>query len=886
MREMNWSVTSLQDVLASLHTYQNKGLTRAEASQRRERYGLNRLAEERKVSVLKIFASQFSSALIYILVIAATVSFVLGHHTDAWVILAAVIVNVIVGFIQEFRAERALEALKKIVTFSTTIIRDGREQSVEPTQLVPGDIVKLEAGAKVPADVRIIESDKLSINEAPLTGESVAVAKDHKTLKSAVIISEKNNMAFFGTTVVGGSGKAVVIATGKETEIGRIAKLVSETERETTPLQEKLQKFSRTIAVIILGVSFIIFVIGVFLGKDVADMFTTAVALAVAAIPEGLVVVLTVILAVGMQRILKQHALVRKLVAAETLGSTTVICTDKTGTLTEGEMHVVRVLTEQHDVTLNESSTQHPESVFKALTFGLLSSDAYLENPKDALHKWRIFGDPTERALVAASAKFGILKEDAEKSFPRIDSIPFDSEKKYMTTLHKRVSQNLLIFKGAPEILLEHVTSIDRDNHVGHVTNGQKKLLKKQYQSLSSEGLRILGIGYKEMGATEKLQGNDEEISGMTFLGFFCLQDPLREDVIETLQTTVNSGIRTVMLTGDHKLTAQAIARAVGLPAEPENIIDGHALENLSQEELDKRIGQLYVYARVNPKDKLRIIDAWQRKAAVVAMTGDGVNDAPALKSADIGIALGSGTDVAKETADMVLLQNNFSVIIRAIEEGRVIFSNIKKVILYLMSDSFTEIVLIALSLFFGLPLPLLASQILWVNLVSDGLPALALTMEEKEEDVMKDAPVPRGEAIFSPHMRQSIIVISLFTGVLALVIFYFFWKVTGDLDRARTVTFMAVTFDSLIYVFSVRVMRRPIWQQSFFRNRWLVASIVIAFIVLLVAVYLPAINNLLRLSAPHGVEWLIAIGYALFHGALFETLKYIYRKKNPAKIL
>lgn len=880
---MNWATESAKHIVHHLQSDSKKGLASDKIFRLQEEFGRNVLARSKRLPGMFILLSQFKSTLIVILLVASGVSFALQHHTDAGVILAAVILNVVVGFIQEYRAERALEALQRVVTFTATVIRDGKTQSIRPTELVVGDIVKLSAGSKVPADIRLLEVDKLSANEAPLTGESLPVNKTAEALKSAVVITEKNNMVFFGTTIVGGSGMGIVVAVGENSEIGKIAMLLSKTRQDETPLQLKLKRFSKTIAWVILAVSVVLFVIGISLGTDFVQMFTTAVALAVAAIPEGLVVVMTVILALGMQRILKQKALVRKLVAAETLGSTSVICTDKTGTLTEGEMHVVRVLTEHHDVNIfgSETAGKHPESIFMALRYGLLASDAYIENPTDAIHGWKIYGNPTERALVSAAGKFGIFHDKIKDEFPRLDVVPFNSDIKYMATLHGHKDGNIIIIKGAPERVLQYTTYRHTEQKNIHLTAEAKHLLQKEYEKLSSEGLRILAIGYKKTDI-EKFSNVDEQLQDLIFLGFFCLQDPLREDVKETIKQTQASGIKVVMLTGDHKLTAQAIAKELGLPSENRNVVDGPTLEGMTKEELDKKITQLTVYARVSPKDKLRIIDAWQRKGFVVAMTGDGVNDAPALKSADIGIALGSGTDVAKETAVMILLQNNFSVIVHAIEEGRVIFANIKKVILYLMSDSFTEVILISLSMFFGLPLPLLASQILWVNLVSDGLPAIALTFEKKEGEVMRDKPIPRKEPIFTKSMRNIIIAVSLTTAIAAGILFYGYMELTGDLARARTVTFLAVSLDSLIYAFSVRVLRKPIWRQNPFSNPYLIGAIILAFIVQMAAIYLPFFQRVLYTTVPQGVDWLVVLGFMLVGTLTFEIMKDIHNKKNP----
>lgn len=885
MKETNWAAISERETLFRLKADVAKGLESAEVQRRRQEYGANELPKKKHFSLLRLFVRQFASALVVILIIAAGISFILKDHIDGWVIVAAVAANAIVGFVQEYRAERTLQQLRKIVTFTASVRRNGQLLTVPIEELVPGDIVLLEQGAKVPADVRLLEVHEFEINEAPLTGESLPVKKNAMIQKSAVVIADKTNMGFFGTLVTAGSAVGIVVATGKNSEIGKIAELLKNTEREETPLQTKLISFSRQLTILILAVCVILFTVGISLGKDLIQMFTTSVALAVAAIPEGLVVVMTVILAVGMNRILAQRALVRNLVAAETLGSVDVLCVDKTGTVTRGEMHVVRCVTFAHESHIEiekENTKDHPEEIFRVLRNAMLASDAYVQNPKDNLHQWKIHGNLTERAIISAAAKFDIFKVPEEKEMPRVSSLPFDSGRRYMLTLNGKENQLVLLFKGAPEVALKSAGFFEQDGKVEVLHPDDTERLQKIYQQLSSSGLRVLAVGYrKATNGTKEITDNIEELSGLIFQGFICLQDPLREGVREIIITAKRAGVSTIMLTGDNRFTAQAIAQELGLPSQPHNIVDGATLERMSQEELDEKIRIFSVYARVGPKDKLRIISAWQRKGAVVAMTGDGVNDAPALKAADIGIALGSGTDVAKETAEIVLLENSFAVIVAAIEEGRVIFANIKKVILYLVSDSFTEIVMVATTLFLGLPIPLVASQILWTNLVSDVLPALALTMEPKEKDVMEERPVKRTQPIFSRPMRRSIIAVSLFTGFLATLLFSAYYRITGNLDAARTVTFLAVTLDSLVYVFSVRVFNSPFWKQQFASNRWLLVACVAALIIQLLAVLVHPLQIILHTVTPKSTDWLLVVGFATGGTLVLEAMKGSFSKKK-----
>ncbi len=875
-----------EQVLESLQA-RLEGLHEQEVKHRRARYGHNALPEEKKFSIFGLLIQQFKSTLTYILLIAAGISFLLGDIVDMWVILAAVILNVIVGFIQEFRAQRTLEKLRKVVTSYTSVKRGGHEHKIESDELVPGDIVILRAGDKVPADIRILKQTDLKIDEASLTGESFPIEKTTDALPSAVILAERKNMAFMGTTVVTGSATGVVTATADQTELGHIARLIKTTEQEETPLQHKLSRLAKWLGIIILILSAIIFALGLVLGYDIREIFTTAVALSVAAIPEGLVVVVTVILAIGMQRILRQHALVRKLVAAETLGSTTVICTDKTGTLTEGEMRVVRIIT--HDKKLD--STKHTEpgtaeaepvaSYFAALKTGVLASDAYIENPDEAMEHRTVIGMPTEKAIVMAASQAGIDLDKLRAENPRLEVVPFSSERKFMATLNQNTKKEKTIYcKGAPEVILRHTTRIDLDGKIDTLDSKKRDKLRREYETLSSQGMRLLAFSYKQVAQDYAGIEEDEKLlNDMVFVGFAVIKDPLREGAKETIETCLMAGIRPVMITGDHRLTAQAIAKELGLLHEDDNIIEGDAFATLNEDELRDRIAVFSVYARVSPKDKLRIIDAWQHKDEVVAMTGDGVNDAPALKSADIGVALGSGTDVAKETADMVLLDNNFKTIVAAVEQGRIIYENIKKVILYLLSDSFTEMVIIVGALSLGWPLPLLAAQILWINLITDGFPNIALTFEPGDKNIMQQPPVSSKTPILDKEIKIIVVIVSLVTGVIALGVFYWFWQMTGDLDKARTMVFTAIAVDSLFYVFSCRSLKNPIYKIKFFSNKYLIASVIMAFALQLVAIYTPFFQNIFKVTPLNLSEWVLVFIYGTITIITTELIKYLYNK-------
>ncbi|MCH7492483.1 HAD-IC family P-type ATPase [Patescibacteria group bacterium] len=891
----HYSTQSSKNVTNQLSVNPAAGLSSAEAAKRLKKYGLNELPREKSFSAVLLFLSQFKSTLIYILLVAVAISFFLNDIVNAWVILAAVGMNVIVGFIQEWRAQKSLEKLREVVTQYASIRRDGHEVEKEVKDIVPGDIVMLRAGNKIPADIRLLETNDLQVNEASLTGESAPVNKIISTLPSAVILAEQRNMTFMGTTVVRGSGEGVVVYTGESTQLGSIAQLIATTKEEKTPLQKKLSSFAKKLSIIILGVSAIIFLIGAVLGYDLEQMFTTAVALAVAAIPEGLVVVVTVILAIGMQRILKQKALVRKLVAAETLGSTTVICTDKTGTLTEGEMRVVRIITHDKDFDTAKDITDRPaevgqQSYFMALKIGVIASDAFIEDPDEAIGHRTVIGTPTEKALVLVASAAGIDLDKMRSENKRLEVLPFNSDRKYMATLNEDVNNvRTIYYKGAPEILLKHAGKIDLDGQEEELDKSRRHKLKNEYERLSGEGLRLLALGYKRVKKDyNNLEGDEGALDGLVFTGFAVIKDPIRKEAKETIAQCLAAGIRPVMLTGDHRLTAKAIARELGLPHADHNIIEGSDFEKLNKEQLKRMITRFSVYARVTPKDKLRIIDAWQDHGEVVAMTGDGVNDAPALKAADIGVALGSGTDVAKETADIVLLDNNFKTIVKTVEQGRIIYDNIKKVILFLMSSSFTEMVVIVGGLLFGWPLPMLAAQILWINLVTDGFPNIALTMETGEKGIMKQPPVSPEEPIIDKEIKFLIILISILTGLLSLGIFYWVWKSTGDLEKARTMTFTAVAISSLLYVFSCRSRTQSIFKIGIFSNRYLIVAVLAGLLLQLIVIYLPFFQNIFQTVPLNLVDWAILLSVGLLAIVGIEVSKWFFihkRKKKKQKL-
>jgi len=896
-----WYNLTLAEVAKKLDVTK-KGLSQKVAESRLKERGGNVLPGEPATKVIVLIVRQFKNSLTYILIIAAVISFLLHNVIDSYIILAAVLFNVIVGFVQEYKAETALGSLKKVITQRVWIIRDGKEREVESRVVVPGDIVVLMPGLKVPADGRLFEDEHLKINEAVLTGESEPCHKSIHTLEGELTLADQQNMVFSGTIVTEGRGKFFVTATGIHTEIGKIAEMVREVKIPRTPLQMKLDRFSRKLGVLVLFLSLCVISLGVYSGYSFREMFVTGVAVAVAAIPESLIIVVTIVLVSGMQRILKEGSLVRKLVAAETLGSTSVICVDKTGTLTLGEMRVVRLLSDHHDSESsekkdsNEKDVAHGQWELRHLhKIAINCNNAVIgaeeeadDASKDALIPEVIIGSSTEKALLISGLESGFDEKDAEQDRPRLDEIPFDSQKKFMMTLHSwTAKQNVVYMKGAPEKVLASVERYQSGRAVRKIDTAKRKELIAQYEKISRQGLRVLAGAYKPVPANRKTFDELPDYnSEMIFVGFWGLKDPLREHVSDVLDATKRSGVRTIMITGDNKFTAMTIARELGLTPAPNEIIDGGDLAALSDRKLEKVVKKVKVFSRATPEDKLRIVNALQANGDVVAMTGDGVNDAPALQKADIGVAIGSGTDVAKETADLVLLDDNFSTIVAAVRQGRVIYDNIRKVILYLLANSFTEMLLIVVSLLLGWPLPILAAQILWINLVTDGLPDLALTQEPEESEVMNEPPQNRAASILDFERRFLICFISILTSAVTLGLFYLIWKTTDDVDRARTVAFTAVGVESLLYVFSVRSVRHSIFETKVFVNRWLIAAVSGGFVIQLLGVYVPFFQNVLR-TVPLGViDWALIMVVCFWIIIAIELAKHVFiaqRKEGVA---
>ncbi len=887
----SWHYLTPKKVESRLETDLKEGLSSQEAQKRLQSLGKNELPKKKSLSRTRLILEQIKSPLIYILLIAGVVVLFFKEYNDAIVIFLAVLLNTSVGYIQENKANEALKKLKEVIEIKAKVIRGRHERVVSYTDLVIGDLVVLGAGDKAPADGRIIESENLKINEMALTGEWLPAAKKKSVLPKDTDVPDRDNMVFMGTIVEDGEGKFLITATGKETQIGKVAKMVEETTEEETPLQKKISKFSKIIGGVILVSAGLIFADGIRIGKDFIEIFTIAVAVAVAAIPEGLPVAVTVILAVGMQAILKEKGLVRKLLAAETLGSTNIICTDKTLSLTEGKMKVGKVISGKR--LFSEQGEDGKEEKKSALKIATFPNEAFIENPEEPVEKWIVRGSPTDKGILIDASETGVNKERLEEEMPRIGHVPFNSKNKFLASLNRvNEKEELLSVAGAPERIMEFSKFVKVGNRKQKLTKRKREEIKGKLDRMASSGLRVVGVAYKdtkgEAEKLEKVRNKTERITKMcenlVFVGLIGLKDPLRRGVKKAIKTIRKAGMRPIMVTGDYEITARAIAEEIGLKTGAHNIIKGGELDKLSEEEFKKKIVGIEVYARAEPKHKMRIVRAWQDQGEAVAMTGDGINDAPALKKADIGVALGSGTEVAKEMADLVLLNDNFNVIVVAVEQGRKILDNIRKVITYLLSSAFTETILVAGALIFRLPLPVSAAQILWINLVEDGLPGITLAFEPKEKGVMDRKPEGRKRVLLTGEMKTIIFIIGFVTDLILLGLFFWLWQKDLSMEHLRTIIFSCLAIDSLGYIFSCKNLRANVWHINPFSNKLLAGSVATGILFLVGAVYLPPLQRLLE-TVPLGFwDWIIVISLGAINIVFIEAIKWIFIVRRKRK--
>ena len=914
----NWYAKSLDEIEAELSTDLKHGLTSAEVEKRRAKYGPNELIERGLKSPWKILLEQLTEIMVVILIISAVISIFLHEVTDAIVILIIVVLNALLGFTQEYRAERAMAALKKMAAPKVKVHRDGHLIEISSRELVPGDVIQLDAGDAVPADCRLIEAINLRVQEAVLTGESEPVEKNTQVIQGENIpVGDRRNMVFMGTVTTYGRGSAVVVQTGMQTELGRIADMIQGVGQEATPLQKRLAQLGRGLAVAALVIVGIVFGLGVLRGEPIRIMFQTAISMAVAAVPEGLPAVVTIALALGAQRMLQRRALIRKLPAVETLGSVTTICSDKTGTLTENRMTVTVVdvagnridfleEVQNYSPTLPDRRKIEPvlveyPAVALLLVGGTLCNDAVIEANESARGGFVSVGDPTEGALVIAGARVGLWKDELEKAMPRVAELPFDSERKRMTTVH-RLNQNELpeilktaerviaaeiqqpyisITKGAVDSLLEVCNRVWVEDGSVPLDEEWRRRIEKANEDMAMKGMRVLGVAYR-LCPPEQVEGCDQpQEQDLIFVGMVGMIDPARPEVRDAVATAKGAGVRPIMITGDHPLTALHIARELGITTPDGEAITGQQLSLMSVEELKEVLEHVSVFARVSPEHKLKIVQALQEKGEIVAMTGDGVNDAPALKKADIGVAMGiTGTDVSKEAADMVLLDDNFATIVAAIEEGRRIYDNIRKFIKYTLTSNAGEIWVMLAGPFLGMPLPLTPIQILWVNLVTDGLPGLALTVEPAEPDTMKRKPFPPKENVFSRGMARDILWIGLWMGLVSLAAGL--WALnTGRMETWQTMVFTTLTLAQMGNVLATRSNRFSLFQIGLFSNKSLLGAVLLTFALQMAVVYVPFLQNVFNTRALPLEDLLVSLALSTLVFSGVEVFKWVRRKRE-----
>lgn len=870
--EKNWYNKSKEEVYKEFGISEESGLSNEQVEKNREKYGANELQAQKKKSLIVKFLEQFKDFMIIVLIIAAVVSGVVGYMedgkiTDSLIILVVVIVNAIIGVAQEAKAEKSLEALQKLSSHSAKVIRNGQVNVVASRELVPGDIVVLDTGDYVPADLRIIEAANLKSQEASLTGESVPSEKNSATIENEKVgVGDRTNMLFSSSLITYGRGKGVVVETGMNTEVGKIAGIISNTIKSETPLQTKLNKLGKTLGIAALVICIVIFIIGLLYGKEPLDMFMTAVSLAVAAIPEGLAAVSTIVLAIGVQRMVKRNAIVKKLPAVETLGSASVICSDKTGTLTQNKMTVEKVFYDGKLIDMKDVTDAEIMDLKRLVHIAMLCNDTKVSASNE------LTGDPTETALVDMGFKLDFTPE-LYVTFPRVEEVPFDSERKLMTTVHQVGDKYLVYTKGGVDELLSRCKGYIFEGNVKYDLDEFKKKITYQNEQMAQNALRVLAMGYKEL----EHMPSDEEMkdieSDLIYVGMVGMIDPPREEVKAAVEKCKSAGIKTVMITGDHKITATAIAKALGIMEEGNEAITGAELEEMSDDELIKRVRNIAVYARVSPEHKVRIVKAWQANGEIVAMTGDGVNDAPALKTSDIGCAMGIvGTDVSKEAADVILTDDNFSTIVSAVEEGRRIYDNILKAIQFLLSSNVGEIILLFLAILiapilanqFGVDIkliePLLPIHILWVNLVTDSLPALALAVDPAEKDIMNRKPNKKQKGIFTKGMTWRIVYQGLMIGLLTLAAFIIGLgtKNVPVMDGktpeevrvaiAQTMAFIVLALSELVHVFNIRNNKKSLFTGGLFSNLILIAAIAVSAGLMFAVLLIPALRNLFNI--------------------------------------
>lgn len=895
---MSWYKQDVDQVVKALDTNTSTGLSNQEVEKRLDQYGRNELKEGKKKSFGKKLLDQFLDPMILILLAASILSALMGEWVDSAIIIAIVIVNAILSLYQEGQAEKAIEALQKMSSPKAKLLREGRIEEVDSGELVPGDLVLLETGDIVPADLRLVETTNLKIDESSLTGESVAVEKDaQKVFEEKVGLGDRENLAFSSSIVSYGRAKGLVVATGEETEIGKIATSLSQVEDEQTPLQKKLASLSKFLGILVVGICILVFLVGVFYKLDLIQNLLTSVSLAVAAIPEGLPAIVTIVLSLGMGRMAKKNAIVKKLLAVETLGTTTVICSDKTGTLTQNEMTVQKAYaggqgyeisgsgyapegkiqkTSGEEVEVKESPLE------RLMHIALLANDASLEAREEG---YKMSGDPTEGALLSFAGKADIVKEDLEENYPRVKEIPFDSVRKMMTTFHEVEGEVYSYTKGAPDIVLGKSAKILTAEGVRNLTEEDREEILKINSSYAKEALRVLAFAMKAHETMPESPKSEEDEEGMIFVGLVGMIDPARPEVRDAIKECKNAGITPIMITGDYLETAVAIAKDLGIAQSTDQAMSGKEIDELSPEELKEALKTKRVFARVSPENKVEIVTALKELGHITAMTGDGVNDAPAIKRADIGIAMGiTGTDVAKNTAEVILTDDNFATIVNAVEEGRIIYANIKKFVSFLLSCNIGEVLVILIAILMNVPVPLIPIQLLWLNLLTDSFPALALGMEKGEDDVMYEPPRDPAEPILDKEITITVAIQSIAITISTLGAYLIGLNRFGDtgigLDSARTMAFATLILSELLRSYSARSVNFTLAHIGVFSNPSLVKATLFSFVLMVLVMYVPFLEDLFHLVDLGFKEWIVILIGAFLPLLLGEIQKVIRFRK------
>ncbi len=883
-----WGVMSVDEVRRLLSVDLKTGLTKDEIERRQKLYGKNKLVAESKVTILNKIVSQFKSSLVLILIGAGIITFLLHEYVDAFVIFSAVLINVIIGVLQEERADKAFEKLNSSQVHRSLVVRDRKRLNVLAEELVPGDLVILQGGYFVPADIRIVKEKDLKVNEAALTGEWLPVSKSTKEVALDTPLAEKSDMLWMGTLIESGYGKGVVVSTGSSTQIGKIALSLGTINNQITPLQKNIESVSHFLSYIVAFSLIAIMVLGIVQGRDFTEMLLIAIATAVATIPSGLPAAVTVVLAIGMESILKRGGLVRNLLAAETLGATTVILTDKTGTLTEAKMKLSGLYSPSGIRNKKEGPVDDNKFL---LEIAVLQSDAFVEEAEDAPAKLTVHGRPIEKALILSGLAAGISQDKLLEEYKRIDYLQFTSTRRFGASLHKnpKKKQNRLIVAGEPEKILNTSQYILLEGKRTKMTPGEKKRLFKVLEEKTKEGKRLICVAYKDASIDnlpEDTESSDDILKSIIFAGFIAFEDPIREDVHDAIKEVKDAGAHVIMITGDNPETAHHIAGKVGItiPGD-ELVIRGSEIDNWDDKELYSKLQSVRVIARAVPEHKLRIVNVLKNSGEVVSMTGDGINDAPALRAASIGVAIGSGTEVAKEASDLVLIDDSFSIIVSAIEEGRRIIDNLKKIIAYLLSTSFSEIFVIGGSLIIGGPLPLVPAQILWANIIEEGLMSFSFAFENRDPNAMKRDPrSARSKKILTKDLQKLILIVSAITGVLLVGIYYWLYSAQTPEKELRTVMFVALSLDAIFFSFSLKSLDTPLWKINIFSNKYLLAALLTSISLLILSLTWSPLMMLLSIVPLTTSEILLLVFVGIVNLLTIESVKFLLFETKTKK--